>query len=140
MSHDPIATHLESSLAALQRVAFTNAATSEVLTLYSRALIQDGQIEAAERTLQQATERYPIDPESLLLYATVAERQNHVDAAQQALVSYTSLVGDDDAFVSRASRIAALALSSTASRERCRRRKHSTICWRDAASASTASF
>src|SRR5207247_1259775 len=55
---------------ALERVASSPAATSDVLTLYGRALLQEGDVEAAERTLQLATSRYPIDPSAFLLYAS----------------------------------------------------------------------
>ena len=51
-----------------------SAATSETLTLYGRALLQSGRIDVAERILQQATERYPIEPTAFLFYATAAEQ------------------------------------------------------------------
>lgn len=101
---------LSKALEALARVASNGAATSEVLTLYGRALLQDGQNAAAERALQDATGRFPVDPEALLFYATAAERQGHVENARTALVHYTALVADDAASVSHAAHIAALSL------------------------------
>ena len=50
-----------------------------MLTLYGRALLQDGDVDAAEHALQQATARFPIDPAALLLYATTAEKQSHLE-------------------------------------------------------------
>jgi len=95
---------------ALERAASSPGATSDVLTLYGRALLQDGDVEAAEHTLQQAIGRYPIEPAAFLLYASTAEKQNHVDAARNALVLYGSVVPEDREFTSRATRIAALSL------------------------------
>ena len=44
---------------ALERVASSPAATSEMLTLYGRALLQEGDVEGAEHALQQATAALP---------------------------------------------------------------------------------
>ena len=87
--------YLSKALEALGRVASSPDATSDVLTLYGRALIMDDQLEAAEQALQQATTRYPLEPASLVLYATVAERQGHLDAGRQALIDYAGLVTDN---------------------------------------------
>lgn len=95
---------------ALERVASGPGASSEILVLYGRALLQNGDLEAAERTLQQATTRFPVEPSAFLLYASTAERQTHLDAARDALIRYGGLVSSDPDFVSRASRIAALSL------------------------------
>ncbi len=95
---------------ALERAAADPAATSEILALYGRTLLEDGNTEDAERTLQQATARYPIDPEALLLYAAAAERQGHFDTARTALIQYGALISNDPHFAPRASRIAALSM------------------------------
>jgi tetratricopeptide (TPR) repeat protein len=95
---------------ALARVASGPDASSEILVLYGRALLQDGDVEAAERTLQQATTRFPVEPSAFLLYASTAERQTHIEAARDALIRYGGLVPSDPDFVSRASRIATLSL------------------------------
>ena len=95
---------------ALERAAAGANAGSDVLTLYGRALLQDGDVDGAEQTLQQATKRYPIDPAAFLLYASTAEKQNHLDAAREALILYGSIVSDDRDFAGRAARIAALSL------------------------------
>jgi tetratricopeptide (TPR) repeat protein len=98
------------ALAALSRAATSSGATSAMLTLYGRALLADRQNEMAERVLQEATSRYPLDPGALWWYATAAERQNHLTAARAALVDYAALVGDDVELGLRATRIAAVSL------------------------------
>ena len=95
---------------ALERAASSPGATSDVFTLYGRALIQEGDTDEAERALQQATTRFPVEPSAFLLYATLAEKQNHLDLARNALIEYGGLVPADAEFVPRASRIAALSL------------------------------
>ena len=95
---------------ALERAASSPAATSEALTLYGRALLEEGDVEGAERALQQATTRYPIDPAAFLLYSATAEKQNHLDPARQALIQYGGLSESDTDFVPRATRIAALSI------------------------------
>jgi predicted Zn-dependent protease len=106
--HDDVA--LSKALEALERVGSSPAATSEILTVYGRALLQNDQSDVAERVLQQAVERYPIDPAAFLVYSTAAERQNHFGAARDALVDYSALVADESDLVVRATRIAALSL------------------------------
>ncbi len=95
---------------ALQRVASSPAATSETLTLYGRALLQEGDVDGAEHALQQATLRFPIDPQALLLYASTAEKQSHLDPARQALIQYGGLTANAADLVPRATRIASLSL------------------------------
>ena len=95
---------------ALERVATAPTATSSMLMFYGRALLENGELDAAERVLLEATTRFPIDPASLLDYAGVAERQNHLGAARSALVTYDALAGDDRESGARASRIGTLSL------------------------------
>lgn len=85
---------LSNALEALERAASDAGATSELLTLYGRALLLDGEADVAERTLQQATARDPVDPAAFSVLAQAAERLNHLDAARQALLSYLDLAGD----------------------------------------------
>ncbi|MEP7310721.1 MAG: tetratricopeptide repeat protein [Acidobacteriota bacterium] len=101
---------MNKALEALERAASSSAATSEALTLYGRALLQSGRTDLAERTLQQATERFPVDPAAFRHLADAAEQQNHLDSARRALLQYDALVGDDDELALRAARIAALSL------------------------------
>lgn len=95
---------------ALERVASGPGTSSEILVLYGRTLLQGGDVEAAERTLQQATIRFPVEPSAFLFYASTAERRTHLAAARDALIRYGGLVSTDPDFVSRASRIATLSL------------------------------
>jgi tetratricopeptide (TPR) repeat protein len=95
---------------ALERVAASPSATSETLTLYARALLQEGDAEGAERTLQQATTRYPIDPGAFSLYATAAEKQNHLDEARKALILAGAATSTEGDFVGRAMRVASLSV------------------------------
>lgn len=98
---------------ALERVASSPTASSDVLTLYGRALLQEGDADGAEHTLQQATTRYPVEPTAFLFYASTAEKQNHLESARSALIQYGSLIPaaqNDAEFVSRATRIATLSL------------------------------
>jgi tetratricopeptide (TPR) repeat protein len=95
---------------ALERVIAHPAATSETLSLYGRALLESGDFVRAERTLLDATTRYPIDPAALLFYSTAAEHQNHLPAARTALVQYGALVTVDPDLATRAVRIAAISM------------------------------
>jgi Tfp pilus assembly protein PilF len=101
---------LSKALEALARAASTSAATSEVLTLYGRALLLDGAIELAALTLERATTRYPIDPAALLLQSTTAERMNDPDTARHALIKYVAIVPDGAEFAAHAAHIGALSL------------------------------
>ena len=102
--------YLSKAREALERVASSPTATSDILALYGRALLEDGDVDGAERTLQEAVTRYPVDNSAFLAYATVAERQNHFEAARRALVSYDAIVSAEADFPARAARIAALSL------------------------------
>ncbi len=120
---------LSKSLEALARVASGPAATSEVLAAYGRALSLDGQTEAAERVLEEATRRYPVDPEAFAAYAGVAETRGQLDAARRALVAYDALVDDDGTFVRRARRIASLSMRLND--------PHTAVTWLDRALVTT---
>ena len=95
---------------ALDRVASSPAATSEMLMLSGRAALEDGDLEKAERAFDDAAARFPIEPAALLYLATTAERLNHFDAARRALIRYEALVTDDSDFATRAARIATWSL------------------------------
>jgi len=93
---------------ALGRIAANPDATSQTLTLYARALQQQGDLGGAERALQEATTRFPVEPAAFLLYASTAERNDHPEAARQALIQYVALAGSDGDRPALAARIAAL--------------------------------
>ncbi len=101
---------LSKALEALERAASTPGATSDAMMLYGRALLLDDQLEAAETMLQQATRRYPVDPDSFLTYAEVAERENHFEAARAALIEYGALVSEETDLVGRETNIGRLSL------------------------------
>jgi tetratricopeptide (TPR) repeat protein len=104
--NDPI--DLRKAIEALERIANTAMATSDVLTLYGRALLRDNQVDAAERVLQQATERYPVELAAFLEYASVAERRNHLEAALTALAGFVALDPTERGVNSYAVKIASL--------------------------------
>jgi tetratricopeptide (TPR) repeat protein len=69
--------------------------SSEALTLFGRALLLSSDAESAERMLQDATHKQPIDPLAFAYLADAAERLGHVEAARQALLDYAALRGDE---------------------------------------------
>ncbi|HSC27062.1 MAG TPA: tetratricopeptide repeat protein [Vicinamibacterales bacterium] len=69
--------------------------TSETLMLLGRAQLLSGDVPLAERTLQQATERLPVDPLAFFYLADAAERRGHVEIARGALIDFHALDGDD---------------------------------------------
>jgi tetratricopeptide (TPR) repeat protein len=103
-------TFLSKAREALERVASSPSATSETLTLYGRALLQGGDAEGAEHALEQATRRFPVDPQAFALYASTAEKQSHLEPARQALIQYGGLTSNDADLAQRAARIASLSL------------------------------
>ena len=97
---------LESAQSSRDRVALSKALgaleeavgsddSSEALMLLGRALLMSGDDELAERMLQQATEKFPVDPLAFYYYAEVSERSGHADAARRALLDYQALEGED---------------------------------------------
>jgi tetratricopeptide (TPR) repeat protein len=95
---------------ALERVVSSQAATSEAYTLYGRALLESGETEGAERAFLQATTQFPVDPSAFLLYASTAEKQNHLDDARSALIQYGGIIANDPDFAERATRVGTLSL------------------------------
>ena len=78
--------------------------------LSGRAALEDEDVAAAERRLQDAVQQFPVEPAAFLLYATAAERQGHLDNARRALIQYEALIDEDPDFVARATRIATLSV------------------------------
>ena len=100
--------YLSKAREALARVATQPTASSTTLLLYGRALLQENELDTAEQTLQDATRRFPIDPQALTEYAALAERQGHLDAARSALIAFDELSGGDPDAAARAGHIAAI--------------------------------
>jgi tetratricopeptide (TPR) repeat protein len=69
--------------------------SSEALTLFGRALLQTADADTAERILDDATHKQPVDPLAFYYLADAAERQTHYAQARQALLDYAALRGDE---------------------------------------------
>ena len=105
-------TALNKAIEALQKAADADD-NGEALMLSGRALLLAGNVEMAERALQQATDRLPVEPAAFAYLADAAERLGHLDVAREALIDYDSLVpdaGDRRRTVRIASRIAELSM------------------------------
>jgi tetratricopeptide (TPR) repeat protein len=87
---------LKKARQALERAAARPEASSQTLTAYGHALLQDGEVDEAARVLLQATGVFPVDPEAFLTYASILDRQSKPDLARRALAQYAALVGDSD--------------------------------------------
>jgi tetratricopeptide (TPR) repeat protein len=111
--HDRVA--LTKALQALEAAAARPNASSDTLTLYGRALMDAGQMDAAERVLQQATSMWPVDPIAFFYLSGAAERRGHVSAARDALASFLAL-SDDEPKQQLAGHLAALSLRSNSRR------------------------
>jgi tetratricopeptide (TPR) repeat protein len=85
---------LNKALEALEK-AVGEADTSEAYMLYGRALLLASAAEPAERMLQRATEKLPVEPLAFYYLADAAERRAHVSVARQALLDYVALAGED---------------------------------------------
>ena len=66
--------------------------TSEALTLLGHAQLLAGDVARAEGTLQQATLRFPVEPDAFLHLADAASRRGHTATARRALLDYAALV------------------------------------------------
>ena len=80
----------------LEPAAARPSASSDTLTVYGRALMIAGQIDASERVLQQATSTLPVEPVAFYYLSGAAQRRGHVSAAREALVKYQILTDGAD--------------------------------------------
>src|SRR5262249_38611436 len=87
--NDPVA--LSKALKALKPAAGLSNASSEALALYGRALYLSGNIVEAERTLQRAVTKMPIDPIAFRYLGDAAQRLGHTMTAREAAEKYTAL-------------------------------------------------
>jgi tetratricopeptide (TPR) repeat protein len=69
--------------------------SSEALTLFGRALLLTSDEETAERMLQDATQKRPVEPLAFYYLSDAAERLGHYEAARLALLDYEVLRGDE---------------------------------------------
>jgi Flp pilus assembly protein TadD len=91
------------------RDAVANDDSAEALGLLGRATLVLGDSDAAERILQDATRKRPVDPGAFLLLADACERNRHYGEARQALIDYQALHGDEPEARRRASQAMRLA-------------------------------
>jgi tetratricopeptide (TPR) repeat protein len=68
--------------------------SSEALTLFGRALLMTSDEETAERMLQDATRKQPVEPLAFYYLSDAAERLGHYEVARRALLDYEVLRGD----------------------------------------------
>jgi tetratricopeptide (TPR) repeat protein len=85
---------LSKALGALDQAVGTED-SSEALTLFGRALLLTSDEDSAERMLENATVRKPVDPAAFYFLAEASERLGHFESARQALLDYQSLHGDE---------------------------------------------
>ena len=85
------------ALEALQPAAERADASSETLALYGRAQYLAGSVAAAERTLQRAVTRMPVDPVAYRYLAEAAARLRHPQVAREAEIRYAALALPDRA-------------------------------------------
>ena len=86
---------LSKALQALQG-GVNNESTSEALTLLGRALTMSGDLGRAEQVLEQATSRFPVDPDAFRFLADVAQRRGRSSISQRALLDYAALVRSEN--------------------------------------------
>lgn len=86
----PDSVELSKALEALEQ-AIEVEDTSEAYTLFGRAQLMSANVEAAERTLSQASRMMPADPLAFYYLADAAERRAHFDVARQALLDYLAV-------------------------------------------------
>jgi tetratricopeptide (TPR) repeat protein len=98
------------ALEALQPIATQPSASSTVLGLYGRALTIAGDPDRAEQVFRQAVQRFPVDPDMLPPYATLAQSLGHFEDARQALIRYSVLVDEDSDEAAHAADIGDLSL------------------------------
>jgi tetratricopeptide (TPR) repeat protein len=85
---------LSKALGALEGAVGTDD-SSEAFTLFGRALLLTRDTESAERMLQDATDRSPVDPLAFYYLADAAERRGHYAVARDALIKYRTLRGEE---------------------------------------------
>jgi len=78
--------------AALAPIVATANASSYTLALYGRALLRGGDTRAAERVLQQATAKTPVDPAAFEDLAVAARQLRHLPIAARAEMQRAALL------------------------------------------------
>lgn len=106
--HDAVA--LSKAVGALQAAAGPSTSTSEALALYGRALYLSGDATGAQRWLERATTRLPVEPLAFLYLSAAAERLGRIPVSRDALIDYVGLAAEDDHASAYAGQIADLSL------------------------------
>lgn len=88
-SGDPAA--IRNAVEMLRPVAARGDAPGEAVTLYGRALLEAGRTREAERILQQAVRRVPLDPLAYRYLAEAARRLGNTPVADDARAKYAAL-------------------------------------------------
>ena len=96
---------LGKAIQALSQAASRADATGDTLAELGRAWMLFGDPRAAERALRQAVSRLPVPPDAFLHLADVTARAGRIQDARDALLKYATLVGDDRALTTVATRI-----------------------------------
>jgi tetratricopeptide (TPR) repeat protein len=86
---DPAA--LRKAIVALEPLARRPDATSEVLALLGEAMLLSDQVTDAERTLQQAVTRHPVEPAAYRHLAEIARRRGRPEVARDAEARYAAI-------------------------------------------------
>ncbi len=80
--------------------------TSEAMTLMGRALLLSGDAGRAEEMLQQASRRFPVDPDAFRYLSEAAQRRGHTATVHRALLDYSVLVPPESMAPSLLARVA----------------------------------
>lgn len=75
----------------LRPIAARNDAPTEAIALYGRALLESGRAREAERVLQQAVRRAPVDPLAYRDLAEAARRLGHGEIVREAEARYRAI-------------------------------------------------
>jgi tetratricopeptide (TPR) repeat protein len=81
---------LDQAIGALQRAAGLDPSSAALMEL-GRARLAAADLDGAERTLRQATDAPPVEPEAFLYLADAAARAGHQPAARRALLAFARL-------------------------------------------------
>lgn len=101
---------LSKALEALTIAASRADAGGQTAMLLGRAWLLAGDASTAERYLRQAVARLPAPPEAYQHLGEASEQLGRLDEAREALLRYTSLVGDEQPLTAVADRLADLSL------------------------------
>jgi Flp pilus assembly protein TadD len=82
---------IQQALAVLAPAAAREAAASETLALYGRALLLNGDLRPAEAALLRATTKFPMERDAFLQLSHAEARLGHRDAARAALARHKAL-------------------------------------------------